>query len=93
MSIEEPNVIARPDDEDYDLLTYGEVAARLSEGIAEERSHLAQLQATAAPDASAVAAQEARIAELLAGRERYERQAATAETFTQRFGLAPRAQD
>lgn len=90
MSTEEPTVAERSDDEDYDLLTYGEVAARLSEVLAEERQRLADLQAATPPDATSIAAQQDRIAELLAGRERYEHQAATAETFVKRFGLTPR---
>jgi hypothetical protein len=85
--------VQRPDDEDYDLLTYGEVAARLSEVLAEERQRLADLRAATPPDTTSIAAQEARIAELLAGRERYERQAATAEMFVKRFGLTPRKRD
>lgn len=90
MSTEEPAVVQRTDDEDYHLLTYGEVAARLSEVLTEERQRLADLQAATPPDAPSIAAQQARIAQLLAGRERYEHQAATAEMFVKRFGLTPR---
>ena len=90
MSIEEPDLVARPEDEDYDLLTYGEVAARLSEVIAEERRQLADLQAATPPDPALVAAQDARIADLLAARQRYAEQAETAEAFVKRFGLPPR---
>jgi plasmid maintenance system antidote protein VapI len=92
MSTEEPTV-ERPEDEDYDLLTYGEVAARLAEVLAEERRLLADLQAATSPDAAAIAVQEKRIADLVAGRERYEHQAETAETFVKRFGLTPRTRD
>jgi hypothetical protein len=93
VSTEEPTAAHRPDDEDYDLLTYGEVAARLAELLAEERRRLADLQAASPPDAPLIATQEARIAELVAGRERYEHQAATAEMFVKRFGLTPRKRD
>lgn len=93
MSTEEPTILERPQDDDYDLLTYGEVAARLSEVLAEERRQLADLQAQPAPDPAAITAREARIAELVAGRERYERQAETAEMFVKRFGLTPRRRD
>jgi hypothetical protein len=86
-------LIERPEDDDYDLLTYGEVAARLSGVLADERQRLADLLADNASDGVAVAAQEARIAELLASRERYEHQAATAEMFMKRFGLTPRPRD
>lgn len=93
MSTEEPAAVERPDDDDYDLLTYGEVAARLTEVLAEERQLLADLQARSAPDPAAIAAQESRIAELVAGRERYAHQAETAEMFIKRFGLTPRKRD
>jgi uncharacterized small protein (DUF1192 family) len=82
---------SRPEDEDdYDLLTYGEVAARISEVLTEERAHLAELRAAAPADETAIAALQARIAELVAGRERYANQRATSEAFLRRFGLAPR---
>lgn len=41
-------VIARLDEDDHDLLTYGEVAARLSEEIAAESQRLRELHARAA---------------------------------------------
>jgi hypothetical protein len=93
VSTDEPQIVERPEDEDYDLLTYGEVAARLSEVLAEERQRLDDLRAAVPSDPSAVAVQEARIAGLIAGRDRYAQQAATAETFMRRFGLQPRARD
>jgi hypothetical protein len=93
VSSEEPAAVERPEDDDYDLLTYGEVAARLSEVLAEERQQLTDLQARTAPDPAAIAAQQARIAELVAGRERYAHQAETAEMFIKRFGLTPRKRD
>jgi hypothetical protein len=86
-------IVERPEDDDYDLLTYGEVAARLSEVLAVERQQLTALQAKPEPDAAAIAAAQARIAELIAGRERYADQAATAEAFIRRFGLTPRKRD
>lgn len=92
MSADQPTV-ERPDDDDYDLLTYGEVAARLAEVLSEERRRLADLQAQPAPDAKAITAQQSRIAELVAGRERYAHQAETAEMFIKRFGLTPRRRD
>jgi hypothetical protein len=87
---DQPEPVERPADDDYDLLTYGEVAARLAEVLAAEQSALDTLRAAAPPDPVAIAAQQARIAELTAGRARYEEQATTSETFMKRFGLAPR---
>lgn len=37
---EREEVLARPEDDDHDLLTYGEVGARLSEEIAAEKGRL-----------------------------------------------------
>jgi hypothetical protein len=41
----EEKVLAREDEADYDLLTYGEAGARVSEEIAAERDRLAQWEA------------------------------------------------
>jgi hypothetical protein len=79
------------DEEDYDLLTYNEVAARLGEVLAEEREQLARMQAAEPRDTAAIGAQQARIAQLAEGRERYEKQNITAEMFMERFGLTPRS--
>lgn len=75
--------------EDYDLLTYGEVAARLSELLASESRRLAELTKSGA-DPAALRAVEQRIAMLETGKLRYEHQAETAEVFLRRFGLTPR---
>jgi hypothetical protein len=42
-SADEP-VLVRPPDDDHDLLTYGEVGARISEEIALQRAELAALE-------------------------------------------------
>jgi hypothetical protein len=91
MSSEKPDPVGRAEDDDYDVLTYGEVVARISEVLAEEQRLLQQLRAATPPDERAIAVQQTRIDTLLAGRERYERQHETAEVFMKRFGLAPRA--
>ena len=92
MTDKHPEVVARSQDEDdYDLLTYNEVAVRLSEVLAEEHERLEQLRSATPQNTAAIAAQAARIAELAAGRERYEKQRITAETFMKRFGLTPRS--
>ncbi len=92
MSADDPGLGQRSEDEDdYDLLTYNEVAARLTEVLAEEREQLARMQAAEPPDTAAIEAQQARIVQLVEGRERYEKQAITAEMFMERFGLTPRS--
>jgi hypothetical protein len=90
MRTDEPPVVHRDEDEDYDLLTYSEVVARISEVLAEEHRRLRQLREADPPDERAIAGQQARIDTLLAGRTRYEHQHETAEVFMRRFGLAPR---
>jgi LPS O-antigen subunit length determinant protein (WzzB/FepE family) len=85
-----PDPAERPDDEDYDLLTYGEVAARISEVLAEEHAELERLRAADPTDAKAVEAQQQRIEQLVASRSRYEEQARTSEAFVRKFGLTPR---
>lgn len=82
----------RPDDDDYDLLTYGEAAARIVELLAVERERLAELEAAGEPDADAIERQRARIVLLEQGDAHYKDQRQTAETFLRRFGLNPRPQ-
>jgi hypothetical protein len=80
----------RPDSDDYDLLTYGEVAARIDTVVRSETALLSELKSAPEPDEAAIEELEARIAELSANGDRYRVQAQTAETFMKRFGLAPR---
>jgi hypothetical protein len=92
MSADDPDLVQRPEDEeDYDLLTYNEVAARLAEVLTEEREHLARMQAAEPRDTAAIEARQARIAQLVEGRERYQKQHITAQMFMERFGLTPRS--
>jgi hypothetical protein len=91
--VDDPELVQRPDSDDYDLLTYGEVAARMSELLASETSALVALQAAPEPDAQAIEVLQARIAQLTESKLRYEHQAETATTFMKRFGLAPRPRD
>jgi hypothetical protein len=81
----------RPDSDDYDLLTYGEVGARIVEVLADERGRLAELRSAVPSDAAAIQAAQVRIAQLTEAAERYRHQADTAETFMRRFGLKPRS--
>jgi hypothetical protein len=47
MTAPAPELVERPETDDYDLLTYGEVAARMSELLASESGALAALQTSA----------------------------------------------
>ena len=90
VSVDDPELVERPDSDDYDLLTYGEVAARMAEVLASETSALVALRTAPDPDPQAIELLEARIAQLTESKLRYEHQAETATTFIKRFGLAPR---
>ena len=89
----EPELVRRDESQDdYDLLTYREVAARLSEEIAAECQRITDLEASGG-DAKALEALEEskqRLALLRASKHRYEQHAKTADVFMQRFGLQPR---
>jgi hypothetical protein len=89
----EPELVSRDESQDdYDLLTYREVAARLSEEIVAESQRIAEFEASGG-DAKALEALEEskrRLASLQASKYRYEQHAKTADVFMQRFGLRPR---
>jgi hypothetical protein len=86
----QPESVQRDESQDdYDLLTYGEVAARLTEEMAVEADQIAELQKSGTEPATLHALQE-RFALLAASKRRYEQQAQTAEIFMRRFGLTPR---
>jgi hypothetical protein len=78
--------------DDYDLLTYAEVAARLSEEMVAESRRIADLEQSGSA-LSAVREARDRLALLEASKARYEQQAKTAEVFMRRFGLTPRRAD
>ena len=97
----------RPGDDDYDLLTYGEAAARLTEEIRKERRRLAELEERARRGTEAdeqreraghgteagagIAAVLRRISELTQAAERQARQQREARDFVRFFGYDPRA--
>ena len=75
--------LERPDDDDHDLLTYGEAGARLHEEIESQQQHLARLQAAGAPG---VEEAEKRLKLLLGAAERNARQPINDENFERFFG-------
>lgn len=87
-------VVARLDEDDHDLLTYGEVAARLSEEIAAEARRLEEWEARVAAG-EAVAEARDRCAERLRGlreaMDRNRRQPITDANFERFFGFSGRA--
>jgi hypothetical protein len=79
----------RPDDDDHDLLTYGEAGARLLENIAEGRRHLDELRGRAGSGdheqqrarEAEIAAVAARVASLEEAKERLDRNRIDDSTF------------
>ena len=83
---EPPEPAERPDTDDYDLLTFGEVAARLTERLAEETDALQRASNESPPDAVLVRSIEARIALLRDSEDRYRQLKQNNEFFSRRFG-------
>jgi hypothetical protein len=82
--------VERPDDDDYDLLTYGEAGARLAEEIARGKQALRDLEAANA-GADQLAATRARIADLEAAVTRQKAAALDTTDFQRFFGYDPKA--
>jgi hypothetical protein len=83
------NVLAREDEDDYDLLTYGEAGARVTEEIAAEKARLADWESrlAAGEDVAAQRDHSARRLELLRdAARRNARPPITDENFERFFG-------
>jgi hypothetical protein len=82
--------VERPEDDDYDLLTFGEAGARLAEEIAKGNRTLRELtEANASEDE--LATTRARIADLEAAVERQKAAALDTTDFQRFFGYDPKA--
>lgn len=79
----------RPEDDDYDLLTYGEAGARLVEEVRRQNRVLADLESSGADDA-AIAAVRKRIEDLEAAAKRQQAAKADLADFTKFFGYDPK---
>jgi hypothetical protein len=86
--VDEPEV-ERPDDDDYDLLTYGEANARLRTEIAKEQRRLAELQSSGAADTE-IAAARRRVTDLTEAAERQVAAQREAADFARYFGIDPK---
>lgn len=93
MSMEWPGEeeVPQREGDDYDLMTYGEAAARLVELIAEERAHLEVLEGAETPDNAAIDRLQKRIALLESSNARYKQESLSAAAFTEKFGFRPRS--
>lgn len=90
----EDSVVARVDEDDHDLLTYGEVAARLSEEIVAEAQRLKELEervASGHPVAEARDRSARRLERLREARARNQRQPITDANFERFFGFKGQA--
>ncbi len=78
----------RPDTDDYDLLTFGEVAARLAEELAAQTKELETMREQPDSDPERIRRLEQRIDGLQAGAERYRQEERSSGVFARRFGAA-----
>ncbi|MGE2834827.1 hypothetical protein [Mycobacterium sp. SMC-4] len=76
----------RPETDDYDLLTFGEVAARLSEELAEATRELERVRRGTPENPDEIRRLEDRITLLQDSANRYRQEQQTNESFTRRFG-------
>ncbi|OBH44200.1 hypothetical protein [Mycobacterium mantenii] len=78
--------VQRPESDDYDLLTFGEVAARLSEELSAETAELDRLRRETRSDPNLLRRHEERIALLKTVANRYREEQQTNDNFSRRFG-------
>jgi hypothetical protein len=91
---DDEKVLVRPEDDDHDLLTYGEVGARLSEEIAAEKGRLAEHERRLASGEGSEAERDrsaARLEQLRGAMERNSRPPITDENFERFFGYKGQA--
>jgi hypothetical protein len=81
----------RPDDDDHDLLTFGEAGARLRDEVAAAGELVESLAAADPVDADVLAAARARLAALEEGVRRNTAQAINDENFERFFGYPGKA--
>jgi hypothetical protein len=78
--------LAREDEDDYDLLTFGEAGVRLDHEIRTLSSRVEALEKQDSPDQAALDAARTRLAALTDAASRNARQPITDENFTRFFG-------
>jgi hypothetical protein len=82
--------VTREDEDDYDLLTFGEAGARLDSEIRTLREQVVEWEESGA-GADTLAAARGRLAALVDAAQRNARQPITDENFTRFFGYAGKA--
>jgi hypothetical protein len=86
-----PEDVERPEDDDHDLLTFGEAGARLEIELRTMRARLNELKAASPRDETAIAEAAARLAALEEGAQRNRAQPINDENFELFFGYPGKA--
>jgi hypothetical protein len=86
-----PEGVERPEDDDHDLLTFGEAGARLEIELRTMRARLSALEGARPRDEEAIAQTVARLAALKEGAERNRAQPINDENFELFFGYPGKA--
>jgi hypothetical protein len=86
-----PEDVERPEDDDHDLLTFGEAGARLEIELRTTRTRLRELESGRPRDEAAIAQAAARLAALQDGAERNRAQPINDENFENFFGYPGKA--
>jgi hypothetical protein len=86
-----PEDVERPEDDDHDLLTFGEAGARLEIELRTMRARLSALHEAQPRDEGAIAQAAARLAALREGAERNRAQPINDENFELFFGYPGKA--
>jgi hypothetical protein len=89
--VELPEDVERPEDDDHDLLTFGEAGARLEIEIRTLRALLRELEGTQPRDDAAIESAAARLAALQDGAERNRAQPINDGNFEKFFGYPGQA--
>jgi len=88
---EEEITVERPDEDDYDLLTFGEAGARLEIEIRTMRARVRELEESTPRDEAALQDAQARLRDLEAGAERNRAQPINDANFEKFFGYPGKA--
>src|ERR1700753_1755018 len=89
--LERPEDVERPEDDDHDLLTFGEAGARLESAIRTLRARLVEREGQQPRDEAAIAQATSRLAALQESAERNRAQPINDENFEKFFGYPGKA--
>src|ERR1700761_1127315 len=89
--LERPEDVERPEDDDHDLLTFGEAGARLEIEVRTTRARLRELEAASPRDEEAIAQLSDRLGGVEGRAERNQAQPINDENFERFFGYPGKA--